>query len=615
MTHSVVREAWPVIRDALVLVLLGAAAASAQTREPIRYTVRFPAPQTNYLEVEAQVPAEGRPAVDLMMAVWTPGSYLVREYERNVEAFTAKAGERTLAVDKTQKNRWRVTTGGAREVTIAYRVYSHEMTVRNNWVDADFAMINGAQTFVTLADAPGTNAAYQRPYDVRLELPAGWQTSVTGMPDAPDGAPHHYVAPDFDTLADSPIVAGNPAIHRFTVDGKPHLLVDVGEGGVFEGARAAQDVRKIVEQDRQLWGSLPYDKYVFFNLLAGSGGGLEHRNSVMMMASRFSTGSRRNYVAWLALVSHEYFHLWNVKRLRPIELGPFDYEHENYPRSLWVSEGLTDYYALVQLRRAQLISERELFFNLSDAIRELQTTPGRLTQTAEMASFDAWIKQYRPDENTVNSVISYYTKGSVLGFLLDAQVRAATGGAKSLDDVMRLAFQRYSGARGFTSQDFRKTASEVAGVDLGSWFTRALETTEELDYKPALEWFGLAFPSPRTAPPDQRSWLGGTMKIDGGRMLFDNVPRGTPASDAGVNPGDELLAIDDFRVAPTQEELDKRLTAYRPGRKVTLLVVHLEQVKRLPATLGAEPSNLWTLDVTRDATDAQRAHLATWIGR
>jgi len=596
-------------------MLLGAPAASAQTREAIRYTVRFPAPQTNYLEVEAQVPTDGRPAVDLMMAVWTPGSYLVREYERNVEAFTAKAAERTLAVDKTQKNRWRVTTGGARQVTISYRVYSHEMTVRNNWVDADFAMINGAQTFVTLADAPGAGAAYQRPYDVRLELPPGWRTSVTGMPDAPDAAPNHYVAPDFDTLVDSPIVAGNPTIHRFTVDGKPHLLVDVGEGGVFDGPRAMQDVQRIVEADRRFWGSLPYDKYVFFNLLTGSGGGLEHRNSVMMMASRFATGSRRTYVSWLGLVSHEYFHLWNVKRLRPIELGPFDYEHENYPRSLWISEGLTDYYGLLQLRRAQLISEREFLLGLSDAIRELQTTPGRLTQTAEMASFDAWIKQYRPDENTINSVISYYTKGSVLGFLLDAQVRAATNGANSLDDVMRLAFQRYSGARGFTPQDFRKTASDVAGVDLGPWFARALETTEELDYKPALEWLGLAFPSGRARPPDTPGWLGGKMKFESGRMLFDNVPRGTPAYDAGVNPGDELLAIDDVRVAPSQEELDKRLAAYRPGRKVTLLVAHLDEIKRLPATLVAEPSDVWTLEIRRDATDAQRAHLASWIAR
>jgi predicted metalloprotease with PDZ domain len=595
-------------------VLAVASAVAAQTREAIRYTLRFPAPQTNYVEVEAQVPTDGRPAIDLMMAVWTPGSYLVREYERNVEAVVARAGDRTLAIDKPIKNRWRIATGGAREITLSYRVYSHELTVRNNWVDSDFAMINGAQTFITLADAPGRSAAYQRPHDVRIELPAAWKTSVTGMPDATDGAPNHYRAPDYDTLVDCPIVAGNPAIHRFIVDGKPHLLVDVGEGGVFDGERAIRDVERIVGQGRAFWGSLPYDKYVFFNLLTGSGGGLEHRNSVMLMASRWSTSTHARYLDWLDLVSHEYFHLWNVKRLRPIELGPFDYEHENYPRSLWISEGLTDYYASVQLVRAALMTPGEYLIRLSDAIRTLQTTPGRLTQTAEMASFDAWIKAYRPDENTVNTSVSYYTKGEVLGFVLDARIRAATQGAKSLDDVMRLAFVRYSGARGFTPEEFRTTASEIAGTDLGAWFTRALDTTEDVDYSQALDWFGLGFrpPSPpAAATADTSAWIGAKTKIDNGRLLVENVPRGTPAYDAGVNPGDEIIAIDDYRVLP--DGLDKRLQMYRPGQKVTVTVTRLEELKRLSVTLGSQPEDRWTLEVHATATPEQRTHFTSWL--
>jgi predicted metalloprotease with PDZ domain len=606
----------------LIFLLVGflAAPAGAQTREAIRYTLRFPAPQTNYVEVEATVPTDGRPSIELMMAVWTPGSYLIREYERNVEAVTAsagstsdlsqarspQAGSRALPVEKTVKNRWRITTSGARDVTVSYRVYSHEMTVRSNWVEADFAMLNGAPTYLTLVESGA------RPHDVRLELPAAWKTSVTGMPDAPDGAPHHYRAPDYDTLVDSPIVAGNPAIHRFVVDGKPHLLVDVGEGGVFDGVRAARDLERIVQADQQLWGSLPYDKYVVFNLLVSASGGLEHKNSVMIMASRWATGTREKYLAWLSLASHEYFHLWNVKRLRPIELGPFDYEHENYPRSLWISEGLTDYYADLQLARAGLYTPGEYLRELSNAIRALQTTPARLQQTAEMASFDAWIKQYRPDDNTVNSTISYYTKGAVLGFVLDARIRTATNGAKSLDDVMRLAFARYSGAKGFTPEDFRKTASEVAGTDLGPWFTRALESTDELDYGPALEWFGLQF-MVTPVPEDPPAWLGVKTKIEERRLLVENVPRGTPAYAAGVNPGDEILAIDDFRVLP--EDLDARLAAYRPGRKVVLLVSRRDELKRLDVTLGDAPADKWTLQVRPGLTPEPRAHVMAWIGQ
>jgi predicted metalloprotease with PDZ domain len=320
--------------------------------------------------------------------------------------------------------------------------------------------------------------------------------------------------------------------------------------------------------------------------------------------------TRDAYLNWLSLASHEYFHLWNVKRLRPIELGPFDYEHEVYPRSLWISEGLTDYYGDLQVRRAGLSSTGEYLAQLSEAIQTLQTTPGRLTQTAEMASFDAWIKHYRADENSINSAISYYTKGAVLGFVLDARIRAATNGAKTLDEVMRLAFTRYSGARGFTPAEFRQTATDVAGTDLGAWFKQALETTDEIDYSPALDWYGLEFRTSRP-PSDPAGWLGAKTKIDGGRLVVENVPRGTPALDAGVNPGDEILAIDGFRVPA--DKLDERLQSYRPGQTVTLLVARREELKRLTVTLGLEPANRWTLTVKPNATPAQQAHLAAWL--
>src|SRR5215213_11837523 len=227
-------------RAGLFLAVLCASvvSAAADTGAPIRYTLRFPAPQNNYVEVEAIVPTEGRASVEMFMAVWTPGSYLVREYARNVEGVRATAAGRSATVHKITKNRWRITTTGAREIALNYRVYAHEMSVRTNWVDADFAVVNGAPTFMTLApEAAASDPPYDRPHDVRLELPAGWKTSITGMPDAPDGAPHHYRAPDFDALVDSPIVAGNPTVHRFVAGGKPHFLVDVGEGGVFDGAR------------------------------------------------------------------------------------------------------------------------------------------------------------------------------------------------------------------------------------------------------------------------------------------------------------------------------------------------------------------------------------------
>jgi len=578
---------------------------AAAPAEPIVYTLRFPAPHTHYVDVEAVVPAAGRPSVELMMAVWTPGSYLVREYSRHVEALLAHAPDGTaLAVAKTRKNRWRVAAGGAPRVVVTYRVYCRDLGVRTNFVDDGMAVLNGAPTFLTLAGDRGP-----RPHEVRLELPAGWRTSVTGLDAAPDRRPHHYLAPDFDTLVDSPIVAGNQAVYEFEVAGRTHVLVNEGEAGVWDGARSARDVEKIVRAADRLWGGLPYDRYVFLNVLGGSGGGLEHANSTLMMAGRWGTRTERDYRRWVGLVSHEYFHAWNVKRLRPVELGPFDYEDEVYTTGLWIAEGFTDYYGDLQLRRAGLGSRDDYLSDLSGQIQQLQTTPGRLVQPVAQASFDAWIRQYRPDENSPNVAISYYTKGSVVAFLLDARIRRATDGARSLDDVMRIAYQRYGGPRGFTQEEFRRLASEVAGTDLAAWFARAVDSTEELDYTEALEWFGLRF---KPAQPRQdKGWLGAETRTDGGRVMVTRVTRATPAFDAGLNVDDEILAIDDLRLRPGA--LDGRLERYRPGDKVVVLVARREQVRRIEVTLGAEPADAWKLEAHPDATPAQQARVEAWL--
>ena len=591
-----------------LFLMMHAAAASAQSApEPIRYTLSFPAPQTHYVEVTASVPTGRRADVDLMMAVWTPGSYLVREYARNVEAVTASGPDgRALSVDKSKKNHWRIATGGAPTITLRYRVYSREMSVRTNWVETDFALLNGAPTFITLADLS------PRPHEVILNPASGWKRSITALP-AMAGGDHRYRAPDYDTLVDSPIVIGNPAVYDFEVEGKKHSLVNVGEAGVFDGARAAKDLETIVKEDRRLWGFLPYDRYVFFNMITESGGGLEHKNSTVLMTNRWSTRTRRAYLAWLELASHEYFHAWNVKRLRPAELGPFDYENENITRSLWIAEGFTDYYADLQVLRAGLQTRDEYLEDLSSTIELLQSTPGRLVQSAEMASFDAWIKYYRPDENSNNTTISYYTKGTVIAFLLDAKIRKATNGTKSLDDVMRAAYQKFSGPKGYTPEEFRAVAEQVAATSLQAFWDAAVESTSELDYTETLDTVGLRF---KPAPPPAadrpaKPWLGVSTRIDNGRLIVTQVQRDSPADVAGLNVDDEILAIDDFRVRA--DRLDNRLEQYQRGDKVSFLVARREQLVRIPVTFGAEPAKGWRLELNPAATDTQRRQLDAWL--
>ncbi len=439
----------------------------------------------------------------------------------------------------------------------------------------------------------------------------GWARVLTALPPLPGGG-HRFRAPDYDVLVDSPIVAGNPAVHEFSVQGVPHALVNVGEAGVFDGARATTDLAAVVAEHARLWGGLPYERYYFFNFLTEAGGGLEHAASVVQMASRWATRTPKAYRAWLELSSHEHFHAWNVKRLRPVELGPFDYERENHTQSLWVVEGITDYYGDLTVHRAGLADRKAYLEDLSASIKSLQTTAGRLVQPLDLSSYDAWIRHYRPDENSPNVAVSYYTKGYVVAWLLDARIRRMTGGARSLDDVMRLAFQRYSGARGYRLEEFHAVAAEVAGGSLDDFWAQAVFGTGELDYQSALAWLGLRFKAPE--PPEDKplpAYLGVTTREAGGRLLVSQVQSGTPAWSAGVNVDDEILAIDDFRVAADQ--LSGRLEQYAPGTAVTLLVSRRGQLQRLPLTLGRAPAETWKLEVVPDAGEAEQARLAAWL--
>ena len=596
---------------ALVGVVAAAMTISAQPAakvpavEPIRYTLRFPAPQTHYAEVEASYPTSGQPQIELFMAVWTPGSYLVREYERHVENVVARnPGGTPVTIVKSAKNRWRVTTGGAARISVSYRVYGREMSVRTNWIERNFAMLNGAPTFISLV------GGLSRPHDVRIELPAGWKQSATAL--SSGASPNVYRAEDFDTLVDSPIILGSPVLRDFEHAGKRHTLVVEGDSGMFDADRAIADLQKIVATSGAIMGNrYDYPHYYFLNMVTEASGGLEHKNSFLTMSSRFTTRTPRAYRDWLGLAAHEFFHAWNIKRLRPIELGPFDYEREVYSRALWIAEGFTDYYATVILRRAQLSTRDEFLEDLTAQIEAVQNTGGRQVTPVDMASFDAWIKQYRPDENTANTSVNYYSKGTVIAFLLDARIRRVTNGKQSLDDAMRLAYGRYSGAKGYTMEQFYQVMSDVAGTNLRPFFASAVESTEELNYKEALDWYGLRFRAVDSRAA--RAWLGANTRNDAGRLVVTSVRRDTPAQTAGLNVDDEILAIDDVRVRA--DGLAARLEQYKPSDKITLLVARRDRITRIELALGTEPARAYRLEVDPDASEAQRFRFISWMGQ
>jgi predicted metalloprotease with PDZ domain len=464
-------------------------ATPAQAPAPVVYTVRFPEPAKNYALVEAAVPTGGQPALELLMPVWTPGFYRVEDYAGRVQSLAARApGGAGLAAERVAKNRWRVQTGGAATVFVSYKLLCTRPWVTGNWVGGDLTVLNGGPSFVTPADKA------KRPHEVRLELPPAWKGSMTGLEAAPGAKPHHYRAADYDMLVDSPILAGNLAVTEFDVGGSRHVLAAGGDTARWDGARAAADLRKVVEEHRRLWGPLPFKKYAFLFVVRekGGGGGLEHANSALIFTSAAATRGKGPGLSWLMFVSHEYCHAFNVKRLRPAEFTSFDYEKPPRTTGLWVSEGLTTYYGDLLVCRAGLCGADAYLARLSGHIDRLQKTPGRLVQTLEQASYDVWTSSMSGIGGGARTV-SYYVKGPVVGFLLDAKIRRATGGARSLDDLMRLAYRRYGGEKGFTAEQFRQAAEEVAGADLKDPFRKWLATAEELDYTEALEWFGLRF--------------------------------------------------------------------------------------------------------------------------
>ncbi|MGI9107551.1 MAG: M61 family metallopeptidase [Pyrinomonadaceae bacterium] len=615
-----------------VLLLTAAQVAAAQQKNDrpaasnpapeISYTVSMPEPHTHLLQVEVRVGRAGAaklPAqIDLVMPVWTPGSYLVREYARHVQDFAAtETGGKALAWRKVNKNTWRVETGGAaHEVRVSYSVYANELTVRTNELHDRHAFWNNAATLMYV------DGQLSAPATVRV-VPFGEWKVATGLP-AVAGERNTFRAENFDVLYDSPFLASDFKTLSFEVRGVPHRIVIDGEGN-YDAERLRRDVQQIVETAAAMMGDIPYRDYTFqFMLHPTAGGGLEHLNSTAIIWRRFNFRPEASYDDFLSLVAHEYFHLWNVKRIRPDALGPFDYTGENYTRLLWVAEGITSYYENILSRRAGLITDKEYLTTIANSIRALQNTPGRLEQSIEEASFDAWIKYYRPDENSINSAISYYDKGAIVGLLLDLEIRRRTAGAKSLDDVIRLLYNDFSKqTRNFTPEDFQRAAEAAAGASLDEFFRRYVRGREELDYNTAFAGVGLqllttaaaippaAASSDPAKPAPLKPYFGATLRQDGDRLIIANVLAGTPAYNSGLNYNDQIVALDGLRV--TLPVFNTRLEERRPGDEVRLTVFRLDELRTITVKLGGRAEESYRIVPLAQQTPEQKRLYDNWL--
>ena len=595
--------------------------ASTSKRQAVHcsshYEVSFREAEHHVVEIELWLQTQGATALEIVFPVWTPGSYMIREYARNVEQLSATAHEevgsaesRPVPIEHLDKHRWLISTDGCDCVCVRYRLYAREMSVRTNWVERDYAFLTGAAAF------PFVRGREDRPVMVRLQLPHQWANVATSLVRKTGPTPQtvELWADNYDDLVDSPIVCGMLDITPFEVGGKEHYLVNCGGDDLWDSLRAVADIERIVAEHQQFWGVVPYDRYYFLNLITENGGGLEHDNSCVLMASRWAMRRREAYLNWLALVSHEFFHTWNIRRLRPRELMRYDYEREQYVSELWIAEGVTSYFDDLALVRCGLCTREEYLQRLSKNIATVQMAPGRNVQNLQDASWDTWIKHYRPDENTPNARISYYIKGMLVAWLLDVEIQRTTHRARNLDEAMRLLWHERLHS-GYTLTEFAEIAERVAGTALGTWLSECVGGCDELDFEPALEWFGLRFKTNdkplKEGDKTGDVWIGSDSLGSEGRLWVRRVVRGSPSDVAGLNVDDELIALDGYRVDPST--WPDRLGLYRPGDAVPLTVSRRGKLIELPLRLGSKPHLSWQLEVSPTAPSWAEENLRTWL--
>ena len=575
----------------------------------MRYRVAVTDPHSHLLEVEAHLDRPGA-APELALPVWTPGSYLVREYARHLEGVRAEDGRgHPLRVHRLDKQRFRVDAAGADRIVVRYRVYANELTVRTCHVDGTHAYLNGAAVFLY---APGRE---HEPHGLEVVPPEGWRVAT-----ALQGGPTVFTARDYDELADSPLEIGTHRTVRFTALGRPHEIALWGRGNLDEG-RLAEDARRIVETLGQLMGGLPYERYLFIvHLTDRRRGGLEHARSTTLNLHRLGFFPREVYEDTLGLLAHEFFHLWNVKRLRPAALLPYDYAREQYTRLLWWFEGVTSYYEGLALVRAGIREPRRWLKAVGQSLTSLARTPGAAKMSLEEASFLAWVKHYRPDENTANSAPSYYLKGELVALALDLALRGAGG---SLDDLLRDLYARHA-ERGLPENGVERAVAGVLGeAEARRFFDRFVRGTEPLAL--GLDAVGLRLhrrvsqglddkggtpPRPEEGRPPA-GWLGAELPA-GPKLVVKSVLEGSPAARAGLYAEDEIVAEDGFRV--DRVSLWDRLQERGPGGTLRLTVFRRDELVEVPVVLGEAPEDAIWLEPVPDASAEARAAFEAWTG-
>lgn len=587
----------------IALIVLIMSSISELKAESIKYKLTFPEAQAHYVDVEMELSGFKERELELKLPVWTPGSYLVREFARHVESVQAIANNSNIKIEKTNKNTWRVNNSSS-NLKIRYRVYAFELTVRTSFIDESHAALNGSNIFMYVEGYKNLKS------EVNIIPRENWKKISCGLPYDKNN-PFKLYADDYDILADSPIEIGNQDIIEFEALGIPHSVAMVGPG-TYDREKIKKDFIKIIETANSVFGKNPVKNYTFIiHNVNNGGGGLEHLNSTSLLVQRNAYSNENTYNSFLSLVAHEYFHLWNVKRLRPSVLGPFDYDQENYTHLLWVSEGFTAYYDNWIVKRAGYYTDDKYLEIIANEISSQVNLPGDKIQALSESSFDAWIKYYRRNENSNNSQVSYYEKGSIAALLINLMIIEHSSGKQNLDDLMSYLYKEYYEKKniGFDNNSFKAAAEKFTGRNLDNFYAEVINGTNSINYENFLSVAGLKLVNLNANKTE--SYIGVTAVNSNGKLNVTAVSKNGPAYLAGLNVNDEIIAIDNYRI----EDLTKALTLKKVGDKISVLVSRDGILKTIDIMVTKNPNVKYKLEKTTNSTKEQELAFNKLLGK
>lgn len=555
----------------------------------VHYLVQIEKPENNLVKVTMKLEKpKNQDTMKVFLPSWSPGSYLLREYSRHVRWFqaTSSNGE-VLFHTQTAKGTWEIDWKKSDlkrpldTFEVSYEVYAKELTVRTSHVDASHAYLQGPAYLMGVMDAEIKNPT------IEFRFPPAWSKLSTGLKDVSQKRNEFiYSAPDYDELIDSPVEIGCHETDGFEYNGKPHHMAHFGD--LYPHRQNIKgDLKKIVETVAMHFdGELPYEQYLFITHFAPKTfGGLEHLNSTVLQFDGRKLTNKKDYQAYMALAAHEYFHLWNVKRIRPKELGPFDYLNENYTTLLWLAEGLTSFMDDLFVYRAGLSTLEEYLDVVKSNLETYLTTPGRMYHSLEQSSFNAWIKLYRPDENSKNSSVSYYLKGGLVFTVLHSLL-AEKG--KSVDDLLRALWDDYKKrpAVGVTREQVYQMVKEIGGEEILQKFSNMVETTQDIDFETAFKKMGLELRFVENPNP----YLGIDWEFIGDRAIAKAVTQDSPAYKAGVNAGDEMIFLNGYRFM--KEDAERLGSMVINDQNYEMIIARLGKLVRLEIMPGRGPKQL-----------------------